>query len=701
MLPKFGGSYMVWGGCVVFFQCALLLGYLYSHLVVEKIGIMRYRYFHMFLLLLPLLFFPGRQLPVIAAHPNLLMVLDVFWQLSISIGLVFFVLSTTTVITQVWLASSELSQKENPYILYSISNLGSFLGLLSYPFLFEAYFNINTQLNIWRFGYLILLILYFVVFKIVPVSKKQTEAFDLSAKFGVDKLSWILLSAAGVIAFLSVTNVFTYEIAPAPLLWVIALCIYLISFVLNFKHNPFCPGWIRSKFYLVLSSSIVFYFLTQKRILPIFVEIAAYSFFLFAICMFCQSELARMKPKNERELTMFYLLVALGGVVGGFFVSWIAPLFFTLTLEFLVGLFCICFAMGLEEKKGKIGLSNIRLIFYALLLLILWPGFFKNYNFFGVVLIFVFFGLIFKKLKVSLRALSLAVFSIMACSWFISPLWSDFNFIYSKRNYYGIYNLYIKDGAVFLINGTTLHGAQFIGGKDEMEPLTYYHRKSPIGELMESKDFDFNTMGLVGLGVGTLASYGKAGQEIDFFELDPEVFAIASNFFTYLRKTPAKTNVIFGDARVSLKKMPKKRYSIIIVDAFSGDSVPVHLLTTEAMAEYRQHLKDGGLILFHISNRYLNLMPLLFNNAKALNAYVSGKSDRKMYGNVRLPSAWVALTWDADINKKFVSGLKWAKEYVGPDKSCRVWTDTYSNVLTVFKTKVFIDSLKRWQPFYW
>lgn len=630
------------------------------------------------------------------------MAIDVFGQLIFSMGLVFFVLSTTSIIFQSWLAASQLPEHPNPYILYAVSNLGSFLALLSYPFLFEARFDLGTQLNIWRACYLFLLGLHLIAFRLIGVSdKSKLEQFpdNIATK---DKLRWFFLAAAGVIAFLSVTNIITYEIAPAPLLWIIPLCIYLISFVLNFKECPFCPKWVKDKFHLTIAFSILFFFLTLQKILPFAIEIITYSIFLFIICMFCQNELVINKPKNVGNLTIFYLVIAFGSFVGGMFVSWIIPLVSTLMIEYLLSLFVISCALIIDEKRIPLGTYYIRLIFYIACLIMLWPLVFPRYNIFGLILIFLTFKFIYTELKAKPQAVFLSLLLILFIASSVDSFWTMNNYIYSHRNYYGIYKIYEKGNTRFLMNGTTLHGAQYVSDKKEREPLTYYHRSTPVGKLMVSDIFKFNRIGIVGLGVGTLAAYGKTGWVIDFFELDPDVFYIANKYFTYLKNSQAKINYIFGDARVSLNKVSDNRYNLLIIDAFSGDSVPIHLLTTEAILEYRSHLTKDGIILFHVSNRYLNLVPVLFSNARVLNAYAGVKSNFGSPKRELCASVWVVLTWSEDGFKGLTSKLKWDKKYSkNPVKYRRPWTDLYSNILSVFRLQRFLDSVKEFQPFYW
>jgi len=712
-LPTFGGSYMVWGACVVFFQCALLLGYIYSHLVVQRIGMARYWRFHLILILLPLLFFPGRALPAIYSHQAVPLVMDIFFQLSSSIGLVFFALSTISIISQSWLASSSLPQRQNPFMLYAVSNFGSFLGLLSYPFLFEAYFDLSKQLTLWRLGYLLFLLFYVLCFALIKVS--DTEILPAVKIFGKslflrsfswddsmkEKVFWILLSAAGCIIFLAVTNVVTYEILPCPLLWVIPLCIYLVSFTLTFKQNPFCPRWIREKPHLAIGFSILLYFITKMRILPILLETFAYFVSLFALCMFCQDRLYQSRPNEKNKLTGFYLSVALGGFLGSIFVTWVAPVLFSSPLEYLVGLFVITFSLKIKEKNSKVGMYLLRMISYLVLVMILWPLVFKKYNIFGLVLIFYVFKMIFEELKKKPQALSLGVLTVLCTAPFMWGVWAEGKDLYVHRNYYGLYRITQGGPMLLLFNGTTVHGAQYLDPKKKDEPLTYYHRNTLVGKILSSKLFSARRIGVVGLGAGTLAAYGQEDDVIDFFELDPDVFTVA-NIFSYLKDSRATLRYFFKDARLSLEKSDVNNYDILIIDAFSGDSIPVHLLTIEAIQEYKKHLKEKGILIFHISSRYLNLSPVLFSNADAVKAYAVEEKDP---GGERGHSAsvWVALTWNEGSKDAIISQLG-RKEDKGKElkpRASRPWTDKYSHILSILRLDYLLGSIKQFTLFYW
>jgi hypothetical protein len=712
-LPRFGGSYLVWGACIVFFQFALLLGYLYSHIVIRKFGMYRYRYLHLFLVLLPLLFFPGRSLPEILAHAGIPLVIDIFMQLSLTIGPAFFVLSTISIVTQSWLAHSDLPESRNPFMLYAVSNVGSFIGLLGYPFLFEAYFDLDTQVAIWRILYVLFLLLYLVSLLTIDYSNREVpnlKIFDKSAfvrrhrltdEAVRQKLYWFLLSAAGCILFLSVTNVITYEIAPCPLLWIIPLCIYLLSFVLTFRDKPLYPEWITEKFHLVMGFSVLIFFFSQGRILPVSPQVIAFIVSLFALCMFCQHELYQSRPQEKDDLTGFYLIVSLGGFAGSVLVTWVAPGLFTSPLEFLLGLFIVGLSLSLKQGRSSVDFYHLRLIAYMVIFVIAWPLVFKKYNVCGVTVILLAFGFIFRELNKKKTMLSLCLLIVLFLAPFVEDFWStDGKAVRAYRNYYGIYKITASPTLLKLMNGTTLHGAQYLTedtAKRE-EPLTYYHRKTPVGKVLSSGHFATNRIGVVGLGVGTLSAYGKKGEEMDFFELDPDI-TVFVNIFDYLQNARAKLSFFYDDARIALRKTPKAHYDILVIDAFSGDSVPVHLLTTDAIREYKEHLKDKGLILFHISNRYLDLAPVLFSNAGAVNAFALADSNEEQ-GPALLASSWMALTWDRQIHDTLVSQLQW-KENPPDARMLRPWTDKYSNIPAVFKPDAMINSIKTFTPFYW
>lgn len=707
LLPQYGGSYFVWGACVVFFQAALLLGYLYSHIVSAKLGIKKYLPFHLGLLFLPLFFFPGRSLTQVN-NPDwsLSLVFSVFRELCLIIGPVFFVLSTISVILQVWLAESDLPEKSNPYMLYALSNFGSFAALISYPFFFEVFFGLNQQILIWRITYLIFAVLSVFAFLTVKVSSRQriVKLWSAGGIPGREFFRWFLFSSAGVVMFLSVTNIITYEVAPVPLLWIIPLCIYLASFVLNFKQKPWCPEWITDKFYLTLSWSIVIFFLTFKYFIPFVLLSAAYCLLLFNVCMFCQNNLYKSKPLSLRQLPLFYLVISFGGFIGSFINIWIIPVISVSLLEYLLGLVLTAFAFALGEKRLLIGWRNALFIICACIVLVLWPLIFRKYNVFGIVFLFLAFQWLYGRLNKNRAALFLSVFLILCMSPCIDSVWALGNRvkICVFRNYYGIYKVFSENEKIFFMHGTTLHGAQFIDKSKEKFPLAYYHSHTPIGGLLGSTNLPLKNIAVIGLGSGGLAAYGRPGEEFDFFEIDPGVSFIANDIFTYIRNSPAKINFIFGDARIKIREAQAKRYDIIVVDAFSGGSIPTHLLTVEAIAEYRKHLREGGIIIFHISNRYLDLEPVLFSNANYLNAYSCFKENR-LESDSMLATKWFALTWDFKSLENLVIEFDWlnTSSVKYGRKLVRAWTDNYSNLALVINFIDILNQVRFFQPFYW
>lgn len=693
LLPHFGGVYSVWGATVVFFQAILFLGYLFSHLALRKWGIYRYRYIHLGLLALTFLFFPGRALPVMDASFGIPMVLNIFWLLSITVGLAFFFLSTTSIIFQSWLTSSELEEHANPYTLYAVSNLGSFAALVTYPFIFEPYWNLNDHLRMWRICYFALALLYLVAIAVIKVKKTAVEKDeDLPARVSRrDAVKWLLLGAAGVIMFLSVTNILTYDIAPMPLLWMLPLAIYLGSFILVFKRKYWCPGWIRSQIHIILALSAILYFLTVTMFFETSITLTAYLVILFLLCMFCQSELYKSKPRDNRNLTSFYLILSLGGFLGGVFVSWVVPLISSSTIEFLSGLALIALSMTLDRQKLSFPKWDVFLTLALLALLVIWPMIFGGYNISGVVVLIA-FCLVFSRFKDKPAMLSANLLLLLAMS--VSPIidrfWSEHNIIYRSRNYYGVNKIYQDKDMILLLNGNTIHGGQYLTKEKERIPISYYSVAAPLSQVLLSSLFNLDKVGVIGLGAGVLAAYGKAGQTLDFFEINPEIIAIAQERFTYLKNCTARTKIITGDGRIAIRELPANYYNLIVIDAFSGDYVPVHLMTTEALSEYKKRLAPKGMIIFHISSRYLELDPVLFANARELGAYAC-KAANPETSNA-LSASYVALTWDKEVSGLLTGRLDWSSAQPEQYENVKPWTDQYSNLLSAInkQTKLIV-----------
>jgi spermidine synthase len=416
--------------------------------------------------------------------------------------------------------------------------------------------------------------------------------------------------------------------------------------------------------------------------------------------MFCQHQLNRTKPLNLENLPLFYLIVALGGFIGGIVTTWVMPLVSVSICEYLLGLAVIAFGLAIGTKYQRLGWRNIFLIIYVCVMLMAWPLFFRKYNLFGIFIIFLSFKICYTHLIKNRRAFLLSILLVLCVAPFVYSFWTQNKYIYQHRNYYGVYRVYDSSDKITLMNGTTIHGMQFKDKQKENQPLTYYHKLTPIGELLSSPGVGKN-IGVIGLGTGGLAAYLRQGQQFDYYEIDPDVQYIAKNLFAFLKHAQGKVNFIFGDARAKIKETKAGLYDLIIVDAFSADAIPVHLLTTEAIMEYRKHLAAKGIILFHISNRYLDFIPVLLSNANALDAFACFKNNTGITKIGLFATSWFALSWDRDVFSKLVIEFEWIQCLPGENRLIRPWSDKYSDMLLIMKLEDLLGSLKNFRPFYW
>lgn len=536
-LPNYGGSYLVWGACVVFFQAILFLGYLFAQYAIDRWGIELYRKIHLALVFIPFVFFPGRGLSIDPAQGQWPLVADVFVRLLTTVGPVFFVLSTVSVVWQVWLSRSDLPQRSNPYALYAVSNLGSFAALFSYPFIFEINLDLPSQLVIWRCAYLVFALLNAAAFFMISTKdhEKQENLEDDHIITRTDVLRWLLLGAGGVVMFLSVTNIMTYEVTPVPLFWIIPLGIYLAAFVLNFKRKPWCPRWMVTRIPFVLGMSAMLFFLVQQGIFPAIISVLLLCVVLFLLCMYCQAQLMAHKPRSDRSLAFFYVVISLGSFLGGFLTSWVVPLISINTFEYLIGLVLIASVRGLERKAAKEGLGTVAAMAGWVVMLVAWPKVFTHYSIVGMAILCATVWFITMELGRSRWGLAVSLAIIACASSNLEAFYKRHEFIYKMRNYYGIYEVYDGTQMRTFLHGTTLHGVQLLEGDYKKIPLGYYSPLSAVGEIMIDNQDKFKNVALIGLGAGTLAVYGNTAQSYDFYELDPDVYKIAKKYFTRIQ----------------------------------------------------------------------------------------------------------------------------------------------------------------------
>jgi len=702
-LPHYGGSYLVWGACIVFFQAILLGGYVFAYAFIRRLGISSYLKVHLWLLFIPLLFFPLRDFHLSFGNFSIPLVLDIFWRLMITIGPVFFVLSTMSLVTQSWLAASGLKERHNPYGLYAVSNLGSFAALLTYPFFVERYLTNTEQLQIWRILYFVLVFGNCLAWALIKTQPMQKGTVPLGSSGQPPSmgtmLKWLCLGAAGVVMFLSVTNIVSYEVAPVPLLWVIPLGIYLSAFIFNFKKNLWCPSWIVRHIGPIIGLAAMMYFLPLKLFLPAILVIFLFCVFLFLICMYTQNQLIVNKPASAEHMTLFYVMISLGGFLGGILTSWIIPLISNSLIEYLAGLLLVSLMIPASSLK----LSRWKLCLCALLAagaFLAWPYYVKTYHLRSFVLLWVAVWFSFAGLARDRKFIVSALAGIILATPILESIWQNEHFIIKKRNYYGIYEVYDnKDGIRVFVHGTTLHGIEFADQQRRPLPLGYYSPESAIGSLLIADIFQAKRVGVVGLGAGTLSMYAKPDCPVDFYELDPDVKSLASKYFWYLESAPGEVNVILGDARISLNKAPDGAYDLLAIDAFSGDAIPTHLVNKDVLTEYRRKLAPRGAIVFHITNRYLNLEPVLAKIAEDSGAYIAIKDVGDQGVNMR--SIWCVLTWDDDRFLNLITRQDWQPLEIATQDMGRLWSDDYSTILPIINMGELAISLKAFKPLTW
>lgn len=668
---------MVWGACMVFFQGVLLLGYMYAHDVIQKFTIVKYLKFHFLLLLVPFVFFPGKSLSLKCTTYGFPMVLDVSINLAVTVGLVFFVLSTMSIICQAWLSNTKLLQKDNPYALFAVSNFGSLLALVTYPFIFEMIFDLRQQQNIWRIFYLFLVVAYILTIRFIGVESREAKA-EIKYVYPEIRtvLKWFFYGASGVAVFLAVTNMLTAEIAPMPLLWMIPLCIYLLSYILNFKERPWPFAWIENNIHLIISFGVLLYFLTVRQIIPAMGSMIFMVVFVFAVCVFCQRRLYVLRPASN-GLTFFYFIISLGGFIGGAITTWIIPLLYVGYAEYFLSLVFLSTAWALEGNKKNMSFFAFISVVFCVFAIYVWPIFLKYTFFWGIAGFALFIVSVFYFVRKKRTAILIILSAILILLDFIQPKWFSRKYIYGKRNYYGINRVFEIPGFRMLLQGTIIHGAQLLNSPNNFVPLTYYNPQSPPAELLINES-SYKNIGMVGLGTGALSAYGNSDQTIDFYELDQDVLYIAKKYFSYLDFSPSSINYIIKDARMGLEENKDKQYDILIIDAFSGDSVPLHLLTLECLDLYRRRITKNGLVLFHLSNRYIDLLHAVIKTAANADAYIAYKQDKNFKAD------WLAITYDKQVLYRLVDKYSWNNIDKNKYKKSRPWTDGYSNILPYF-----------------
>jgi hypothetical protein len=658
ILPMFGGGAAVWTSCLLFFQGLLLAGYFYAHCLTQLKSVRAQVAIHGALLGVSLLFLPigiPAGITVWDGSP----LLGVLMLLALSVGLPYLVLSATGPLVQRWLSYENVNRL--PYKLYSLSNAGSLLALLSYPFLFEPLYSLPAQTVYWSVAYGVFVLaigaLCVHLYKLPP--NRAVETKSLASQMVVNSKSqttlWLLLAATGVVLLVATTNAMTQDVPPVPFLWVLPLSLYLLTFIISFHSPRWYVRWYWfALFFISAVGAVLMFFI--GTLFDIFSQVAIYSVILFSACMICHGELARLKPEVER-LTLFYLMIALGGFLGTALVAFVATNLFSSFLEFplgvlaVFGLFGACLYWHRHSTHEPMEPQSQLLSRFSLGSLVVVGGLFFYLN-------------------------SLFVASNVAAT----------------RNFYGI--LSVQDLEVngrrerWLVDGRTSHGTQSLEPGYQHIPMSYYRKNTGAALALEYSFPDTPLkVGLIGLGAGTLAAYGEPGDYYHFYELNPAVKRYAQHYFTYLDNSRADIDITLGDARVSmareLAEQGSQKYHVLVVDAFSGDSIPAHLLTTEALALYREHLTPNGLIALHISNSHLDLTPLVRGLAQSLSKQAV-YFDTLASGHEINDTQWAVITNNNEwLNHPQV--VRHINHWPARAADPIVWTDNYSNLLSLLK----------------
>ena len=719
VLPLFGGAPAVWNGTLLFFQTALLLGYLLAHLSATRLSPRIGRVLQPLFLVVSLLTLPLSRTSAVQhfVHDRAAQgeagVLLLLLALGGLVGLPFVALSMNSSLLQRWYAGTDAKDAARPTFLYAAGNFGSLLALLAYPVVVEPNLRLGQQAHAWRWG---LLALAGIVGLCAWRSKGDREVASRvhsSPSVPQARFRWLVLAAVPSALLMGCTTYLTSNVAPIPLLWVVPLSLYLLTFVLVYAARPFAPVRVLGRVYPMLVVPLAVTMLLQATS-PVELMGGLHLVVFFVAAWMCHGQLAREAPAADR-LTEYWLYVSLGGALGGAFVALVAPVVFSSLAEYPIALVAAALLRPAIPRKGapKPGgliarwddrrgdaLYPLLVVAVAVALVLiakpqLPPGMARTFLLMGVPAAMA-FAAIDRPLRFGL--------ALGAAFWIPTAFGagSDGTILLTERSFFGVHRVvqspafsYIDrpmgrrsverriDLGPFheLVHGNTIHGRQDLA--HPQNALTYYYRNGPIGSIMSA--YAPSRVALVGLGVGSLAAYGRPGQSLDYFEIDPVVAKIASDprYFTFLRESRAKVRIVLGDARLTLARA-ESGYGLIVMDAFSSDSIPIHLLTVESLRMAMSKLSPGGLLAFHISNRYLDLEPVLAANARALGIAAMVRTDvasdlEKAEG--KSESHWVAMARrSADLDPYRTSDWGDLEVRTG----LRPWTDDYSNVLGVF-----------------
>ncbi|HEY9785342.1 MAG TPA: fused MFS/spermidine synthase [Candidatus Obscuribacterales bacterium] len=776
LLPLLGGSPGVWNTCMVFFQLALLLGYLYAHIISTRLNVRQQIILHACVISLPLLFLPVAIAGRVAPPPQEGQIVWLFCTLTVAIGLPFFAVCTTSPLLQKWFANLSLSTSPDPYFLFSASNLGSLFGLIAYPFLIEPRWTLSQQSSYWQTGYLALLILT-ALCALTHLSAresngesaidhntssrapsqsqsksmrcaaegeacysekvhKQAEETALPAADSesgasgnaerivtpLRRIWWLILAAIPSSLVLGLTTFCTTRMASFPLLWMLPLAVYLLSIILAFAR---IPAFVCRLFEALMPWLIVISFINVTTsgighsMIDVLIALPLQLFTLFVISLTLHARVAGDRP-HTRFLTEYYLLFSLGGVLGSAFNALLAPMIFSSPYEYPL----VLGAAGLVLIRGPVSKRSWSIdkmipswalpALVAFVTFLLFSDPHRALHSSDASLAWVIADQTWRVLLPLVIALFLgrtklqtecSVAAVIVMSTFVGDL--DKHPVYRSRNFFGITTVLLNrsDNTALLVNDFTTHGTQSMDPQLRHEPTTYYSRSGPLGRVL-SKMFGppdssqtssaslrkLPPFAIVGLGAGTCAAYAKPGQNMDLYEINPTVIKVATDplYFTYLfsaYKRGVKMNFLVGDARIQMQAAPDDGYGIIILDAFSDDIVPLHLLTREALDLYLRKLAPGGILAYHCSSNYYDIVSAIWNLVTDANLHAAVCYDEYYDPKrpLRLGSIWMLVAEDKRTFDQLELGKQWLNSPLKARPHEAVWTDDYHNPLGFIK----------------
>src|SRR5882724_7008488 len=702
VLPRLGGSPAVWSVAMVFFQSLLLGGYAYAHYLMQLRNRVVPVAVHLVLLVIALLTLPlsianGWGEPPTSGYA--------FWLLglfAVSIGLPFFALAANNPLLQAWFVRTGHPNGPDPYFLYASSNIGSFLALLSYPVLLEPMFTLRTQNLIWTGGYVLLIVLI-AACGVLLLRSPKSAAVDTLAK-DTDapappwslRARWIFLAAVPSALLIAVTAHISTDVAAAPLLWVLPLSLYLLTWVLVFQPRPLLPHQSMLRLQpLAIAGVVVLLAVGGEQ--NLLLTLGGHQLCFFVIAMACHGELARTRPAAT-YLTGFYVALSFGGMIGGLFAGLIAPYAFSWIAEYpiLLAMAALC-RPPTEERWSRWSRWYWPLLAVAAVLLIApsyAPG--KLFNWLDINRVWVIgaVGVLSALLALGLNANRWKIFATVVVALVLVRAYpSDDGRVETVRSFFGVHKIVVTPNGQYhvLMHGTTIHGAEKFKNDDgtpvtgQPEPITYYHKDGGIGQAItaiRARKGAPLRVAVIGLGSGTLTCAAEPGEDWKFFEIDQTMVDTARDpkYFTYIQVCEPNLKPVIGDARLTFAREPNGIYDLIIVDAYSSDAIPIHLATEEAMEIYKEKLAPQGAVLMHVSNRHLELSSVVVGIADAndMKSWVYSEDSNRDNEYIFATSVVVSAREDADVGK-LASSEQW--EETEADEDQRVWTDDYSNVL--------------------